>query len=587
MKEHKPKNDSKAGWAKRMFGVMSFPLAAATTPLLLFIRTTDMLYLKGAEAVGRDVHVLHQFWIAAAWALAIGFILSILARFLRFKTLAFLFWAYVLLGPFFFAYAFLHVQYRQTMDDVSVFGTFWAVYLLATLALTLKGNVVVGRKVFAVLCICLVPIEAALVVIQADAARPPDVQETKGPEPDIDKDRAGLPNVYHIVFDTFQTEFFEFARNPEVDKGLAGFTYYPENVGTYSSSMLAVPSVFVGNFRAESVSDDEYWFQALNTEKSFLHWLIESGYETHALKYGHDDCEYFQHRLGERQPSSDGKESAGDLATTFRALWVATYLPAPLAAQWSNLGVRGARQKREFVVPASLERGGHTAFGHFLEEEAGMRDHARYTFLQLKMPDPAFAIAGAGFPETPDNGNTRPTTSLEDQILESTQLIVQFAERLRELGRFEDSLIIIHGGQGYGSYSETETGKLAENQNVSETMEVEAHSHSLLLIKFPGPCTASSLSVCDARTSLLDIAPTILAVLRVDSEQAYAGIDLTKPEGIPTDRARYFYTSAVRKKQNRPGIERTMTRWIVRDGEYENAGLTVLPGPVSSLVPPG
>ncbi|HIJ66201.1 MAG TPA: sulfatase-like hydrolase/transferase [Candidatus Hydrogenedentes bacterium] len=550
---------------KRFLAGAALAFAAAATPLLLFVSTTNGLYLKNAEDFGRDVYVLRQFWVAAAWALAIGLVLNLLTRYLRFRPLALPFWAYMLLGPFFLIYAFLHVHFREIMDTPAVLGGFLSAYVLSAIVLTCKGNVAVAQKVFARVFIFFVIVESITVVARRDVAPPSNVQEN---EILSERNRERHPNIYHILFDMFQTEMFEYARTPKLEEELAGLTYYPSNVGTYPNTAMAVPSVFQGDFRAPDTSGDQYHSEAFNSPKSLLHWLVKAGYETHAFMPGYAPSQtLLQHTIGAQQGYIAAETSRASNIRTFRSLWAFAYLPNAVAVKCADSDDLDALKRGTSVLPPSSIVRSYNALQQWIRQEADMSDHNRYTFMHLMMPHHPYVIAEDGsLPMLGENGAI--STSVEEQVLGTTRLMVGLIEKLKELGRFEDSLIVIHADHGGGYYREPETGELKSAQRGGEIDQVKARSRSLLLIKLPGQKADQPLRVSFAETSLIDIAPTILRAAGVHFERKYPGIPLMGPGSVPPNRERQFHM--FRPEPTADPFYRTYVTipWIIRNGEY-------------------
>jgi len=94
--------------------------------------------------------------------------------------------------------------------------------------------------------------------------------------------------------------------------------------------------------------------------------------------------------------------------------------------------------------------------------------------------------------------------------------LLSLVARLEELGRFDNSFVVVHGDHG-GFY-------LLENNTLipSESTSRQA----LLLIKPIG--NSLPFTVSDSEASLMDIAPTLLEALAVDHDLEFDGSVLTE-----------------------------------------------------------
>jgi len=549
-----------------LLGATAVLFAAGSTPLLLFVSTTNTLYLKNAHDLGNDLGVLRQFWGAAVWTFAFGLIIVLLARYFRSKLLAFLFWAYGLLGPFFIAYAFLHVRYRQTMDSFLVCAAFVAGWLLAAAVLTMKGKVGVGHRVFARVFLCFVVVEGAIIATHRGTREPVAVQASSQVH---EKGQTRLPNIYHIVLDMFQTDLFEFARTRGAEEHLAGFTYYPENTAAYQWTVMSIPSVFLGDYCPSlKFPDGQYEWDAFNSPKSFVHGLVESGYETYGLTLSTFPAERFQHAIAADAAYCAEKSFTRSNSALFRSLWAFTYLPGAIGRRCAYADDIAALATGKPILPASGVATSHAALLRFLQEEADLPEHNRYTFLHVLMPHFPFVITKDGLlaPQLENGAFTE--TSLEEQVLGTTCLMIQIIQKLKELGRFEDALILIHADHGYRYYLDLETGKPKALRGFSQVEEARAYSRALLLLKLPGRDAREPLLVSRAEASLIDIAPTILDAVGVRSEHEYAGFSLVDPANVRADRERRF----IMHDLSVPYAGLSPDIWTIRNGEYSKTG---------------
>jgi hypothetical protein len=253
--------------------------------------------------------------------------------------------------------------------------------------------------------------------------------------------------------------------------------------------------------------------RALNTDFSFLYWLKEDGYKTTA--YTPDmyefDLELFDHVTFHKQ--NPGTEALIEMnIATFQRLWAWTNSPRLLTrmllgTKWFlEFGGEDLRlvRNRNFL-PFSVPITSYLSFLNVLEQEAKLPARGRYTLIHAVLPhspevlaaDCSYDVAGSE------------TTPLE-QAGCATKLLVAFVERLKELGRFDNSLVIVHADHG-----------VYEPENSAENPAERVSLHALLLIKPVG--SDGELTVSDVKSTVIDIAPTLLSALEIENQLQMEG----------------------------------------------------------------
>jgi arylsulfatase A-like enzyme len=113
--------------------------------------------------------------------------------------------------------------------------------------------------------------------------------------------------------------------------------------------------------------------------------------------------------------------------------------------------------------------------------------------------------------------------------------IVRLVDNLKDLGRFEDSAIIIHADHGNLTrcvdvagrvMSEATSRKMKQvSMNGRSGVEIDCWSRALLLVKRPGVPASAEFEVSDRRTQLLDLRATIRAMAGMQGSTT-AGVDI-------------------------------------------------------------
>jgi hypothetical protein len=448
--------------------------------------------------------------------LSAGIAFYALSKYRPFRLLLF---AYYVGGPFFLVFGFLQNWSMGVYFFLWVFGT-WA-GVLVYLAAFVVTTVFVSSRLrlsglaapFAVFSLLLLTAEAHSFVTQLEPADP----ESSGTQFLVGVEQADLPNVYHIILDGYDGGLFPQTLSPEYRSALAGFVNFPENVALYPSTRMSLPSIFSGKRQGGDVSGPEYMRRAFNSDDSFLYWLKKVGYTT--VAYGLEMYEFelglFDHVIYHRQnPEADSLLEMN--TATFKRLWLWANSPRLftrllLSTEWFiQYGGRDLRLVRNGkFLPFSVPITSYLSFLNVLEQEAELPARGRYTLIHLAIPHQPEVLA----PDCSYDDGGRETSQLE-QAACATKLLVDFVERLKELGRFDGSLVIAHADHGvYELVSDAES-------HSPERVSLQA----LLLIKPIG--SNGALAVSNVKSTVVDIAPTLLKAVGVENQLEADGASL-------------------------------------------------------------
>ncbi len=363
-----------------------------------------------------------------------------------------------------------------------------------------------------------------------------------GPRPDsmaISEQRgfpaSDLPNIYHIVFDEFQTDMFEATLTDDVRRSLAGFTYYPENIAVYGRTAMSMASVFSGRSYHDGEDQEAFIENAFNSKDSLLSWLKSKGYLTVARTHpGYNNLPLNQFNMTLEHAIYVDASMRIYMKKMFASLWGFRILPLEIGRK--VLPEHAMEQLRSgSFLPGTSPITSYAGFMTFLRDEETLPSQGRYTYVHLIIPHFPFVLN----PDCSYDGDYKMTGPLE-QSLCATSLIVGLIERLKGLGRFEASIILLHGDHGSaylrreGELKKVVGGLFSENYS-------SARSRALLLFKPAGVSLEKSLIVSHAKTTLLDIAPTLVETLGLESSGEMEGHSLLSTP-FPERKTRYYYS---------------------------------------------
>jgi hypothetical protein len=148
----------------------------------------------------------------------------------------------------------------------------------------------------------------------------------------------------------------------------------------------------------------------------------------------------------------------------------------------------------------------YLSFLNVLEQEPHLPNSGRYTVVHVFIPHP---------PDVLDSECNYGQVDIQSGPLEMTQcatnLMLGLVTRLKEIGRFDSSFIVIHGD--HGGFYRLEGNRLTPSESTSRK--------SLLLFKPIG--RSRPFTVSESEASLMDIAPTLLESLSVENDLVFDG----------------------------------------------------------------
>jgi sulfatase-like protein len=478
-------------------------------PPVVGLASVHALYLRNQQELEHTPSVLYPFWAAALLGAAVGHLLQ---RLDRFPIARVLLWVYYTAGGAFLAWGFLRglglglgllPWFLDTAAGAEVFGALW---LGAVCACDRLGPPRSVEPLLAAIAVALVAIEGAgfarrlerlprLVARDAAAEVPPSA--------------SGAPaNVYHIILDAFPDESFDAALAPDGPDALQGFVRFPRTRASGVFTLDSLPAVFTGN-RLPGGSRAAVQ-EALSRRDSLPGLLGAAGYRRvaflpraiYALPVGGFDHVLFH----DENVSVDNARALH--AAVFRRLWF--FSNAPLALTQAGGGVlrldpenlRSIRGQRWSTYTQPVQS--RLSLEHLRQVEASLPARGRYTLVHALLPHPPYLLRGdCSF------GSDRDVTDLHQQSACTLRLVLDFLRRLRELGRYEDATIVIHGDHGvsppWGGH-----GPIPDDAWCT-----------LLLVKPAG--AAGALRVSDEPARLLDITPTLAAALGLSPGYATEG----------------------------------------------------------------
>ena len=320
-------------------------------------------------------------------------------------------------------------------------------------------------------------------------------------------------NVIHIVLDAFQSDFFHEIleeNRQELDRGLSGAVFFADHSGAFPTTMVSIPAMLTGTvYRQEQTLpryvrehfDDGSLFKSLRGRGWRVDSISEIPYDGKSVSNGY--------RI--RRPHVSYAEYTQFAAWQMADLSLFRHAPHILRQHIYNdqrwrlqtlLGPGDTSGRRHFPV------NGAAVLQEFAERLTLSLDGPVYKFIHVGIPHrPVTIEADCDFVE-----GLRPTReNYKGQTQCAVRRLIAVLDRLKALGVYDDSLIIVSSDHGIGYAPRKFVNDRQTPAGALSTLS--GKSMALLVVKAPG--SRGAVRVSHAPTSISDVAATVLDVLGV------------------------------------------------------------------------
>lgn len=542
--------------------------ASLGTPWLILLSTSIPLYLSNqAQLHYYSTDILSPFAeLTIATTFAATFLVLLSQQFKIHRCLRYGIWAYFLFGIVFLFASSLHglqiaLLYKVCLATVLLFVAGWIINLLDR---KLSSNY--GIHYFAIASVLFVTVDVVQLYERLEMNAGVYSQKNEfvvESDPGVSELRQ-LPNIYHIVLDEFQTDMFVQTLDEGVKSTLEGFRFFPDTRTLFGRTGMSLATIFTGRAYDFATAQIDYQQSAFNSDQSFLYWLRRAGYQVSG--YLHPVYNFEQKLFEFVTYHKDLKELGSEqYRRVFNQLWVYSIFPLSIAKTMLDSEYIEQQENQNVLDPAAPIMSLNT-FRRILEEEARLGDNGRYLFAHLILPHFPYVLKN----DCSYSKDFAKTSALSQSHC-ATQLIIELVVKLKQLNRFSDSLIIIQSD--HGARFMLKGNKLAGIEGLgSYSLEwSKARSRSLLLIKPNGVDGESTgFAVSKFPASLLDIAPTLVHTLKLETSMTMRGVNLLDlDETAIVDRTRYYHFF---DKKGKNAWTDEMTRYRIEGGVLHNEG---------------
>lgn len=541
-------------------------LSLLATPWLLFVSTALSLYLKNQSEFSLGYTIIGLF-VVAAIILAAAFysLLTAIRNKVPSSIFSGILWSYYLVAPLFILYTSLQERISPQLDQ-----TYYLPFLMILFGFILSflAKHVAAKKAspyFAFIFLGFVASDASTLFFDPPPSNEKVFTENKIEEAVAENNNSHRPNIYHFIFDEYQTDIFSLTLTDELESGFSGFRFFPKATTVFGRTEMSLPAIFTGrNYDFES-PPITYQKNGFNSELSFIHQLKKAGYSTSAIMHPVYDFELtkfdsvrFHQKLQEY--------SYGSQYRTFLKLWVFSTTPNYLSIRVLDPTdydqLQGLNLLTLLAPISSLK-----SIREFISDEKNQPPHNRYNLVHILIPHFPYVLT-----EECDHTEDTKTSPLQ-QARCATSLMADIVDELKRLMRFKDSLIIFQSDHGARfEVTERDLKGIRENDDSRfDTAWSRARSRSLLLIKPAGVADEHAMEYSNLSASLLDVAPTIIESLSIPSPNVYDGRNILSHQSLKkTDPIFYYFYN---KKDPKGKHLFRMTRFKISGSELIKEGI--------------
>ena len=377
-----------------------------------------------------------------------------------------------------------------------------------------------------------------IVVLLGSAARVrPESTSTPVHRPEFLFELSRTQNVIHLVLDGFQSDVFhEIIENvrPELASSLSGFVFFADHAGAFRTTIASMPAMLTGEpYRNQEPI--ESFIRHRSAERSLFTVLREHGFESDAVSIIGAGLDSATNAYVIPQPYVDVEEDynrfaawqLADLsffrhAPHFLKRWVYNDQRWRLQVRFGKRGDDATAQRRYHAA------NGHAFLADWIQRARVTRDQPVYKLLHVGIPhQPVVLDADCEFIGV----NPLRRDLYLEQATCTVDLVIRFLDRLRTLGVYDNSVIVVSSDHG----THLVPRDFVDDHSLPFSWDLEAIAgiaHALLAVK-PAEA-ADSLRISYAPTAITDIPATVMDMLGID-ESYFPGRSAL---GLETDEPR-------------------------------------------------
>jgi hypothetical protein len=336
----------------------------------------------------------------------------------------------------------------------------------------------------------------------------------KGPS-DSMFDLSRKQNVIHLVLDGFQSDVFHDILDEDrerLDKTLSGAVFFADHAGAFPTTIASIPAMLTGGTDYRNERPLQHYFKDRFEQGSLFKSLRAAGYRVDNITSWQYDNSSETHAYSIPRPYVSYPEYTRFAAWELADLSLFRHVPHVLRAGIYNS--QKWRLQQLFGPGDTSSRRYHSSTGAAVLDDFSRRftpavDQPLYKFLHVGIPHlPAVLDENCefiGVDRSPDRATYKRQTRCA--VTKLTALL----DRLKELGLYDSSLIVISSDHGIGHTST----RFAHDRQLPFGALSRLAGKALALLIVKAPNSHGPIRISGAPTAIGDIPATIMDILGV------------------------------------------------------------------------
>mgnify|MGYP001396370092 CR=1 FL=1 len=327
-------------------------------------------------------------------------------------------------------------------------------------------------------------------------------------------------NVIILLLDTFQSDIFQEILNeePSLHNDFNGFTYFRNSLGGFPYTYPSVPLILTGEYYDNSVPIQEFIQNSYST-KSIPLILNKHGYDIALFPYITKTI-YLNEKISSNIQVKKTEYSANNLLELYNVTFF-RYLPDITKKYFYRYKVNSDDKESNSIGYRDLD------FIHSaLRDSRVENSKPTFKFFHLVGAHPPFQLnEQLKIEKLPFNRD-----GYKIQAKAELEIVRRFLASLKDLGVYDNSMIMVVGDHGLGSHGINYNGEIIYNSMIASAIP-------LILVK---PFGADGiLKTSDAPVTLSDIPKTIFDELGIEDD--YPGVSMFRLNETDNRERRFLY----------------------------------------------
>lgn len=324
-------------------------------------------------------------------------------------------------------------------------------------------------------------------------------------------DFSATRNVIHVVLDAFQTDVFLDLRDRDphrLDAMLTGFTLYPENAGAFPTTFVSIPAMQTGRIYRNAEPLNQF-VASTRPGGSLVDALQAIGFDATITGIS---GELVQDEMATRfrmaLPFISLASRRNLVALELIDISLFRHAPHRVKRWIYRDGTWRVRASSNDAHLSILPRSSQAFFEAFTASMTASAKRPTYKYIHLAMSHPPVVLDSDC-----EFVGIRPTTrtNFEAQASCTLQTLGHFLDRLRELGIYHNSLIVVAADHGAGLAPRDFSPAIQLDGPTADIAQIAGSAHALLLVKPIGE--RGPLKISPAPTAITDIPATVMSLL--------------------------------------------------------------------------